>query len=81
MLPEKNHPAWGTMPPVKILSEMVSVPYSFRNPWISFSHAEALPGYQLPEKMDFLTFITAASFLTYQFATLGGISPIYFYLN
>jgi hypothetical protein len=65
MLPEKNHPAWGTMPPVKVLSERVSVPYSFRNPSISFSHAEASPGYQLPEKIDFLTFITAASFLTY----------------
>jgi hypothetical protein len=65
MLPEKNHPAWGTMPPVKVFSERVSVAYSFRNPWISFSHAEALSGYQLPEKIDFLTFMITASLLTY----------------
>jgi hypothetical protein len=63
MLPEKYHPACGTMPPVKNLSEMVSVGYSFRKPLISFSHAEAFPGYQLPEKRDFLTFISNTSFL------------------
>jgi hypothetical protein len=63
MLPEKYHPAWGTIPPVKVLSETVSVLYSLRKPLISFSHAEASPGYQLPEKMDLLTFMSNTSFL------------------
>jgi hypothetical protein len=61
MLPEKYHPACGTMPPIKGLSDMVSVLYFFRKPLISLSHAEAFPGYQLPEKIDFLTFISNTS--------------------
>jgi hypothetical protein len=53
------------MPPVKALCAMVFVEYSFRKPWISLSHPAALPGYQLPEKADFLTFIPNTSFLKF----------------
>jgi hypothetical protein len=42
---------------------MVFVGYSFRKLLISFSHPAGLPGYQLPEKIDFLTFIANTSFL------------------
>jgi hypothetical protein len=56
MLPEKYHPACGTMPPTRVrLGELRFLP-SARKPVISLSHSEALEGYQLPANTAFLTF-------------------------
>jgi hypothetical protein len=56
MLPEKNQPACGTIPPTRSpVGWRIFLP-SARNVAISFSHSAALEGYQLPAKTALLSF-------------------------
>jgi hypothetical protein len=56
ILPEKNHPACGTMPPTRFPTGRSIFLPSSRKPVISFSHSAAPAGYQLPAKAALLSF-------------------------